>query len=52
MGGHGLPMPKGPMNSDPLQWMRGLTSFTKYALKHDKGVCNVFKFLSKMFIFD
>ena len=42
MGGHGLPMPKGPMNIDPYQWMKSLQGFTKYALKHDKGVSNSF----------
>ncbi|XP_063679579.1 uncharacterized protein LOC134815051 [Bolinopsis microptera] len=38
MGGHGLPMPKGPMNIDPLMWTKGLSRFTKHALKHDKGL--------------
>ena len=42
MGGHGLPMPKGPMNADPYQWMKSLRGFTQYALKHDKGVSNSF----------
>jgi len=38
MGGHGLPMPKGPMNIDPLQWAKGLNRFARHALKHDKGL--------------
>jgi len=38
MGGHGLPPPKGPLNNDPYQWMRSLSSFVKHALKKDQGL--------------
>ena len=36
--GHGLPPPKGPMNSDPFMWMRSLSAFAKHALKKDPGL--------------